>query len=920
MFLIERERELELLDGMLTETVRGRGRIVLVSGAVASGKTELLRCFADRHTNDETLVLSATATAADRDIPFGVLRQLLECVPLSAERVEELVAADSELENIRPAVSALLGLSETTPVTIIVDDVHHTDEPSMDCLLRLANRSRSSRVMLVLTESAYDWSMHPSYRIELMRQMHFRRLRLGPLSVNGVLAMLTQYLDPELARELAAEVHESTGGNQLLVRALIEDTNDAVGHVARSGSVVGESFRQAVLTCLHRSGPDALEAARALAVLGDAASVERAAKLIGRDPEAVRRVLHGLQAAGLTNDEDCFRHLQARAAVYEGLSGPELCRLHTRAAQLLREAPGHIFVVADHLVAAGTVASQWALADLQLAAEEALGDDNDASAIRYLEFALSVCSDARRRAQLRMLLARAEWRQDPGVAARHLTQSFQEQREGHLDAEQSAMLVRYGMWHGRTAEAGQVISQLVRRGLSENESDCTLLASTKDWLSHAFPQFLPADAESGTALPTQSAVAPPAQQDQAAVVLNTVLSQGDSDGACTCVAEQILQGTPLTDTSVEAIVSALQTLQYAEQLAMAARWCDLLLAEAEARGVNWWQALLCGQRAEIAIAKGELVDAQQYAQRALRLIGAKGWGIAVGAPLGALLYAATAMGDYEAARTYLKQPVPPAMFQTRYGLTYQRARGRYYLATDRLRAALADFGYCGKLMVSWGLDAPALVPWRSDLAEVHLRLGDHEKAQQLAHEQVTLAGSTKSRTHGASLRVLAATIGHRGRLRLLKESVEVLQACGDRLTLTQALYDLSRVHQVLGDFGKARMISRRAGRLAKECRVQRLPEQVVPSIEKPLAARPEEAEQQRPQDGAALQAAEVLTLSERKVAALASLGYTNREISAKLHITVSTVEQHLTKIFRKLKVKRRTDLPVELEFHAVSPA
>lgn len=278
------------------------------------------------------------------------------------------------------------------------------------------------------------------------------------------------------------------------------------------------------------------------------------------------------------------------------------------------------------------------------------------------------------------------------------------------------------------------------------------------------------------------------------------------------------------------------------------------------------------------------------------------------------------MGDFESARKYLKEPVPSTMFQTRYGLYYQRARGRYYLATDRLQAALADFRYCGELMTAWGMDTPALVPWRSDSAEVHLRLGDHERAQQLAQEQMSLSGSPKSRTHGASLRVLAATIGHRGRLQLLKESVEVLQVSGDRLTLTQALYDLSRVHQVLGEFGKARMISRRAGRLAKECRVQRMQEQIAPSHEQPLMLVPDEGDTWKQPDATARQAADMLTLSERKVAALASLGYTNREISGKLHITVSTVEQHLTKIFRKLKVKRRTDLPVELEFHAASTA
>ncbi|MGW3045748.1 helix-turn-helix domain-containing protein [Kitasatospora sp. NPDC001159] len=49
------------------------------------------------------------------------------------------------------------------------------------------------------------------------------------------------------------------------------------------------------------------------------------------------------------------------------------------------------------------------------------------------------------------------------------------------------------------------------------------------------------------------------------------------------------------------------------------------------------------------------------------------------------------------------------------------------------------------------------------------------------------------------------------------------------------------------------------------------------------------------------------------MAALASLGCTNREIARKLFITVSTVEQHLTRVYRKLKVGRRADLPADLQ-------
>jgi DNA-binding CsgD family transcriptional regulator len=57
----------------------------------------------------------------------------------------------------------------------------------------------------------------------------------------------------------------------------------------------------------------------------------------------------------------------------------------------------------------------------------------------------------------------------------------------------------------------------------------------------------------------------------------------------------------------------------------------------------------------------------------------------------------------------------------------------------------------------------------------------------------------------------------------------------------------------------------------------------------------------------------ILSEAERRVAALASRGYTNRDIAARLYLTVSTVEQHLTRAYRKLQVSRRRDLPTELD-------
>jgi DNA-binding NarL/FixJ family response regulator len=53
---------------------------------------------------------------------------------------------------------------------------------------------------------------------------------------------------------------------------------------------------------------------------------------------------------------------------------------------------------------------------------------------------------------------------------------------------------------------------------------------------------------------------------------------------------------------------------------------------------------------------------------------------------------------------------------------------------------------------------------------------------------------------------------------------------------------------------------------------------------------------------------EELTETERRVAVLASQGRSNKEIAAELFMGLSTVEAHLSRVYRKLEVRSRTEL------------
>ena len=53
---------------------------------------------------------------------------------------------------------------------------------------------------------------------------------------------------------------------------------------------------------------------------------------------------------------------------------------------------------------------------------------------------------------------------------------------------------------------------------------------------------------------------------------------------------------------------------------------------------------------------------------------------------------------------------------------------------------------------------------------------------------------------------------------------------------------------------------------------------------------------------------DALTASELRVATMASEGKTNREIAEDLWVTLSTVEAHLTRVYRKLDITKRSAL------------
>ncbi|MFR9797759.1 AAA family ATPase [Streptomyces sp. MS06] len=920
MTLVERDRPMDLLERLQCESASGRGQVVLINGGLASGKTALLDAFTDRVAASGALVLNATGSRAERTLQMGVLDQLLRSpalppavagdvarmvtvsAPVAEDDTDSVTIRQSHVTRVHGICSVLLDLARDRPLIIAVDDLQFVDSVSLQVLLFLQRRIRAARVMLVFSEWDHRAATPMRSRAELTRRPHYL-IKLPMLSREGVERLAAQHPAVTADSVGAERLHRWSGGNPLLVRALLQDASagghefrDAPGPEEESASAPGSAFRRAVLDCLHRWDPLLLEVAQALTVLGDYSSPYMVRWLIGVRQDTAAQIIDVLQDAGLL-DGHLYRHQAARAAVLNSLKPVDRTALHLRAASLLHEHGIAASEVAHHLIAADSGQGQWAADTLREAAAEALSLNRPQFAVQCLTLALGTCVDDASRTAVREALMRIEWRANPSAAARHLAPLHEALNAGRLHCGEAALLARHLLWQG-SQDAEKVTAEILGRADTTSDSETAAeLRLTQEWI-HGSPRRPQRNASpvADLTLGRKSAKVNGNVWAQAGATLAAALDARSSSRVAH-QAEQILRSCRLGDHTLEAIACALSALIYAGRADLAAPWCDSLRQQAQECGATTWQAVLTALRADAHLRQGNLAEAGAQARTALDLMPMQSWGVVAGLPLSIALLSDIAVGRQTSLPD---RAVPPAMFETVFGMRYLHARGHHHLAHGRILAAVNDFQRCGDLMQQHGMDLPIMAPWRSGLAQAHLRMNQTQTAREFVEEELRRPGADNPRVRGHALRLLAEASQVKLRSSLLRKAVDALQESGDRLELSRALDELSQVHHEQGQYRRARVVARQAAQEARTLQAPKVPQQLT---------REDEAEP-------VISVSEsVLSDAERRVATLAALGHTNREISRRLFITVSTVEQHLTRVYRKLNVSGRADLPAGLTLH-----
>lgn len=923
--LVEREHELEVIDAAVAGVDESVGVFLLFDGEPGIGKSALLHELTERARARHVRVLWARGTPIEQDVAFGVAMQLFAPAlegTSEAER-ERLLAGPAALAGSllsggqAQGAGSLQGLrwlamrlAQPRRLAIAVDDVQWCDTPSLQLLHALAPGLEQVPLVIAATHRPEASADPDGLAAGLAALPRVRMLRPAALSDDGS-SIVVRSLMARAEPRFCAACAEASGGNPFLLRELVTTMRDEgrVGLGSESPAVaraVPRSVAAAALVRITRLGDAALALAQAVAVLGDGAPLDLAARLAAHTAgehttaeaaaTADRLAGIGVLAPGLPLR---FAHPLLGAAVHTDIPPVARQLAHAEAARALNQAGAPSSAVAAHLLLGPRPFDAAAVAALLAAGQEALVRGDSVAAERFVGALLEqpLADDVRRAAETALALAEAAAGR-PSALAR-LQRVLVDEHEPAARARSLRALCRVHFARGEFAaavtcarEAQQSVGPdhplfstfyAVRMAcvtFGPDAVDAELTAFRARLIRDAFAGTLPHDpALIAQIVPLMALLGAPA--DRVGEIL---------DGAFA----QVAHIAPEWDGVLLAFLAAAAV--YSEDGPRAER----AIAESErlavARGsaLNWSHAR--HWRAELRFRQGRLDEAVADARESMEIAGA-GWGYYTSRAAALLVRGHIARGDLPAARA--AQAVADAADQHALFAHFGEAsRGELLLAEGRPGEALAALEGAGRGFAERGFSNAAVLPWRPQAVIAAMALGDTARAAALATEELEEARRIGLRGRvGIAIRAQAlATTDVEARAALLEEAVATLEPAIDGLELAGALADLGALRARRGRMTEARRALTRASGLARACGASPL----AVRVDAALAATDLRARRGAGRDE--------LTPTERQIAQLATEGMTNREIAGRLVVTPKTVEWHLTHAYAKLGVASRREL------------
>ena len=610
---VGRRRERAVFTAALEQATQGRGSVLLFEGEQGCGKSRLLAELGDQCQAAGIVLLEGRAFDAEGTPPFWIWRAPLTQLSrmASARAVTSMVdpLAAPELAAIRDGRPAppgrptnhlavfdalaqpFVGMAETRPTVVLLDDLHWADMASLEFLAYLCrNLTRCGLVVVGTWCPEIGDRQAAGLLAPIERSTAAMKMALDPLGSADVSAMLTDASDPVVGRLV-----DATGGNAFLITELIRLAD---GHPIGDPFAVPPSVRSIVDARLAGLPAPVLELVEAASVLGRRGPLAMLAAVLGRTTAEVAVDADDAGAAGLlTRSSDgsfAFRHALVRQAVAARLTARRAADLHLAAARALDS--GHAiddqWAIAHHLTMASrvhTTSRAEATEAWRRAAQRAAAMGAHADAAAHLEEAVAMASEDDR-SQLLVDLGAATLRAGrPAEALEHFAAASVGADPGVL----AAAALGY--------EDAYLASATIR--LSGADPSIELLTRALD----VQPSISPARASLAGALARASWYS--GDRDAAAQWLDRaelMVRSDDVDGRTrTAFARRVLAGTPGA----------------AAQLADA---CTTLIDAATASGRHDVAVDALRQRVLSLIELGELAEADDEIERFERLVHLKG--------------------------------------------------------------------------------------------------------------------------------------------------------------------------------------------------------------------------------------------------------------------------------------------------------
>ncbi len=395
----------------------GTGSTVFVVGESGIGKTRLVEALSEQASRRGFTVAVGRAYPVETGIPYAVfsdaLMPLLRTIEPSvltlltrggtaelAQLFPTLGSADRPVSPARgdPAelkarvlwnfTQLLSRLSAKKPLLLVLENLQWADSASLELLHFVARQIGGERLLLVGTHNDPDLRGNAALRNterSLRGLKGAQRLRLQPLGVEDVVALLEQRFGAERARvaPLAERLHRWTGGNAFFI-------DETVISLVQSGQLrevygtwsgwdvedlhVPATIREAVVARLADLSSDARRLADVAAVIGAEATHAELAAVSEFEPEALIIAIDELRTADVLaerhRDDDIvydFSHPLFQETLYSEIGLARTRSLHGAIAEKLERLYG------DRAMAhAGRLAFHYARTDARQLAEKAV--------------------------------------------------------------------------------------------------------------------------------------------------------------------------------------------------------------------------------------------------------------------------------------------------------------------------------------------------------------------------------------------------------------------------------------------------------------------------------------------------------------------------------------------------------------------